>query len=296
MTVTDANGCQDTDTVDLVIYANPTANAGEDDATCFDAQVNSIVLDGSATGGTAAYTYSWSPATYLNNAALENPTFSNAPVGTYTLTLTVTDANGCQDTDTVDLVIYGNPTANAGTDDATCYDDGVNSIVLNGSATGGTSPYTYSWSPATYLNNAASEDPTFSNAPAGTYTLTLTVTDDNGCQDTDTVDLVIYGNPICSATNNGPICAGDDVSLSETGGDAVSWLWSSDGAATFNNATLQNPTASGAVDGEIFSVMITDINGCTSTCTTTVTVEPCYEPLCSYTQGYYGNQCVLGID
>jgi len=71
------------------------------------------------------------------------------------------------------------------------------------------------------------------------------------------------------ASNSGPICAGEDVTLSETGGVAVSWVWSSDGSATFSSETAQNPIAYDAVDGEIFTV---EIDGTTTSATTTVTV------------------------
>ena len=291
LTVTDDYGCEDTDTVALEIYASPTADAGDDDATCYDNGENQIQLSGSAIGGTAPYTYEWTdgPISFLSNVNIANPTLDNAPVGVHTFTLTVTDDNGCVDTDTVVLEIYANPTADAGDDDATCYNNGENQIQLSGSASGGTAPYTYEWTdgPIGFLSNVNIANPTLDNAPVGVHTFTLTVTDDNGCVDTDTVVLEIYASPICSASNNGPICDGDDVILSETGGDAVSWLWSSNGAATFNDATLQNPTASGAVDGEIFTVVITDINGCKSTCTTTVIVEPCADEGC--TLGYWKN-------
>lgn len=75
-----------------------------------------------------------------------------------------------------------------------------------------------------------------------------------------------------AASNSGPICAGADVLLYETGGIAVSWIWSTSGRSTFNDNTLQNPTARGAVDGEIFSVTITDINSNKATASTTVIV------------------------
>ena len=75
------------------------------------------------------------------------------------------------------------------------------------------------------------------------------------------------------ASNSGPICAGADVSLFETGVGAVSWVWSSNGSAIFSSNTAQNPIASGAVDGEIFTVVITDINSHTASATTTVTVN-----------------------
>jgi len=71
------------------------------------------------------------------------------------------------------------------------------------------------------------------------------------------------------ASNSGPVCAGNDVQLFETGGDATSWLWSSNGSATFSSSTAQNPTASGAVNGEIFTVQI---NGGAASSNTTVVV------------------------
>ncbi|MRR20446.1 hypothetical protein EG827_09685 [bacterium] len=74
------------------------------------------------------------------------------------------------------------------------------------------------------------------------------------------------------AGNSGPICAGSPVMLYETGGDAVSWEWSSSGTAVFNNRTLQNPTATGAVNGEIFTVRITDAGSNTASASTVVTV------------------------
>ena len=86
-------------------------------------------------------------------------------------------------------------------------------------------------------------------------------------------DGFYIGNPTCTASNNGPICDGADVTLSDTGGDATSWLWSSDGSATFNDATAQSPVASNVVDGEVFTVVITDTDGFMSTCSTTVTVH-----------------------
>ena len=59
-------------------------------------------------------------------------------------------------------------------------------------------------------------------------------------------------------------CQGEDVVFTETGGDALTWSWSSNGAATFNDNSLQSPTVSGAVDGEIFTVSITNASGCSN--------------------------------
>lgn len=74
------------------------------------------------------------------------------------------------------------------------------------------------------------------------------------------------------ASNSGPVCTGGTVMLYETGGSAVSWLWSSSGTASFNDRSLQNPTATGVVNGEVFTVQITDAGGNSASATTTVTV------------------------
>lgn len=74
------------------------------------------------------------------------------------------------------------------------------------------------------------------------------------------------------ASNSGPICTGTPVMLYETGGDAVAWFWSSSGAAVFNDRTLQNPTATGVVNDEVFTVRITDAEGISAIATTQVTV------------------------
>ncbi|MCM8571136.1 PKD domain-containing protein [Gramella jeungdoensis] len=212
-----ALGCKDFASEAAIIYENPTADAGTDDSACFDGETYSINLNGSASGGTGPYDFSWSPATFLDDASAEDPVFSGAPASEtpYTLTLTVTDANGCSHTDTVDITINENPTADAGADDSACFDGDTYSINLDGSASGGTGPYDFSWSPATFLDDASAEDPVFSGAPASEtpYTLTLTVTDANGCSDTDTVDITIYENPTISIEQPQLDCFADSASM-----------------------------------------------------------------------------------
>ncbi|PVW13160.1 hypothetical protein DDV96_13715, partial [Marixanthomonas spongiae] len=171
VTVTDDNGC--TDTVNVTI-TEPTALVAS-------ANVDSNVScnggsDGSATatanGGTSSYTYSWAPS------GGNNATATGLQAGTYTVT--ITDANGCVDTDSVTITepTVLNATITAQTD-ASCPggSDGSATVTANG----GTTPYSYSWAPSGG-NNA-----TATGLSAGTYT--VTVTDANGCTVTDSVTL-----------------------------------------------------------------------------------------------------------
>ncbi|HDL86662.1 MAG TPA: hypothetical protein ENH11_10140, partial [Candidatus Acetothermia bacterium] len=139
VTVSSAGCCAGSGTVTVTQdIVPPTVSAGPDQLlTC---AVTSVTLDGSASGGTPPYTYMWTNAAGKVVGKTEDVTVDQP--GTYTLT--VTGANGCSASDSVvvtqDIVP---PTVSAGPDQLlTC---AVTSVTLDGSASGGTPPYTYSW-------------------------------------------------------------------------------------------------------------------------------------------------------
>ena len=99
-----------------------TAIASVEMDTICTAQTNTLHVV--AAGGTENYTYSWSPATYLNNANTANPVFTPGEIGDYTYTVTVTDGvttatasvqftvTGCLDVDeniAENVSVYPNP-------------------------------------------------------------------------------------------------------------------------------------------------------------------------------------------
>ena len=277
--ITDGNGCTSSDTTTLTVYPEPTATANNGGPVCYDAANVSLSESG---GDAVSWAWSSDGAAVFSDASAQNPTVTGFADGEI-FTVMITDANGCTSSDTTTLTVYPEPTAIAGNGGPACYDDASVSLSESGGAA-----VSWSWSSdgAAVFSDASAQNPTVTGFADGEI-FTVMITDANGCTSSDTTTLIVYPEPTCSASNSGPVCAGDDVMLYETGGDAVSWLWSSDGAATFNDNTLQNPTASGAVDGEIFTVTVTDANGCTSTCTTTVTVEICAQEGC--TLGYWKN-------
>jgi len=93
VTVTDANGCSSTAGTNIILLALPTANAGNDTTILIG---NSVQL--AATGGTS---YVWSPSTYLDDPNVSNPI--STPLTDISYIVFVTDANGCSDTDTINV-------------------------------------------------------------------------------------------------------------------------------------------------------------------------------------------------
>ena len=157
----------------------PEAHAGNDTQVC---PGGTVTLDAGASDGTPPYTYLWS-------TGATSSSISVAPAVSTTYSVTVTDGNGNTATDDVTVSIASTPTANAGADKQIYIGYGATCVSLNGSATGGTSPYTYAWS-----NGSTSAIP--SVCPATSTTYTLTVTDANGCASTDAVEVAVE-NIVC---------------------------------------------------------------------------------------------------
>ncbi|MGE3824846.1 MAG: PKD domain-containing protein [Bacteroidia bacterium] len=246
---TDANGCTGTDAVTVTVNPAAVANAGTDADFCIG---GSTTLNGA--GGTS---YAWTPTTGLSDAAINNPVAT--PAATTTYTLTVTDANGCTDTDDVEVTVNPLPPADAGADVAVC----TGSSTTLG-ASGGTQ---YSWSPTTDLSNPNIANPVCTPAAAITYT--VTVTDNNGCVATDDVDVTINPVPVADAGTDASICQNSSTTLNGAGG--VSYVWNP--ATGLDDATLQNPSASPQTT-TTYTVTVTDANGCTATDDVDVTVTP----------------------
>lgn len=267
VTVTDGP-CTDTDTV-TVFISDVTADAGMNSSVSAG---NSATIGGSpaATGGTTPYTYSWSPSGSLSNASNPNPTAN--PSSTTTYSLTVTDAKGCTNTDNVTVTVTTGPlVADAGQKDTIC--NGQSEMIGgNPTASGGNSPYTYTWSPAASLSDPSIPNPMAS--PSSTTMYTVTVTDNTSDTDVDTVMVMVNDTPSLTVNNNPSICQGSSASLgvSVNGGmPPYNYSWSP--SSTLSDPNVASPTAS-PLSTTTYNVTVTDNNGCQGTASVTVTVNP----------------------
>ncbi len=244
--VTDANGCSGGQSitftkprkfaVDVVVDSNASCNG---------------LPDG---GLSASISYGVSPFTYLWSNAATTASITGLAAGTYTVN--ITDANGCITTDSgtvSNLVTVVASAAVSSTLDCNGDTDGQ----VTASATGGTSPYTYSWNTG---GTAALE----TGLSAGTYS--VTITDNNGCWDSASVTLTEPTALVASATVSSTLdCNGDSdgqVTASGTGGTSpYIYSWNTGGTAA-----LETSLGAGT-----YSVTITDANGCTASNSVTLT-------------------------
>ncbi|MBL7787894.1 MAG: SprB repeat-containing protein, partial [Chitinophagales bacterium] len=211
-----------------------TTNSGSDGT----ASVN-------ATGGTSPYTYLWSSGETASS-------ISGKTAGTYSVT--VTDNNGCSDQCTTTIQEPGcNLSATTTGTDVSC--NGGSDGTANVTASGNLSPVTYLWS-----NGETTAS--ISGLTAGTYSVTVTENATCTAVTSYTVNEPTALSVVCSKTDvttNG----GSDgtASVNATGGTSpYTYLWSSGETAS---------SISGKTAGT-YSVTVTDNNGCTVTCSSTI--------------------------
>jgi gliding motility-associated-like protein len=238
VTGTSAAGCINTDQVVVTVNPLPTVNAGADQTICVGASVT--------LAGSGAATYTW------NNGVTNGVAF--APAATTTYTVTGTSAAGCVNTDQV--VVTVNPLPVVVANDVTVCLGG--SVPLNASGAS-----TYTWSPGTNLS--ATTGASVVSTPTATITYTVSGTSAAGCVSTDPITVTVSGSASINAGPDVAICAGASTTLTATGGATYTW---NNGLGAGNGFSV-SPAAT-----TTYTVVGTDVSGCTGTDAVTVTVNP----------------------
>jgi len=264
--VTDANGC--TESMGPVSVGQATeitlTSVTSTDVSCNGGN------DGTATvtvnGGTGPYTFSWDGQVSAFNSTVQNP--ANLVADTYDLT--VTDNVGCvkvfenaviiTEPDPIDVAIEN-------ITDVTCFggSDGQADITV----TGGTMPYTYSWT-STGIYTSSQADPT--GMPADTYS--LEITDGNGCVSvfnnlfsvTEPADMTAvldgYADVSCYGGNDGSA----EVTVAN-GTPGYTYLWTGD--VTGHTSTAEDPAD---LIADTYDLQVTDAGLCVKTFNNLVTI------------------------
>jgi PKD repeat protein/photosystem II stability/assembly factor-like uncharacterized protein len=226
----------------VVVNASPQVSLSIADLNCYEQCVGKIIPI--VSGGTTPYAFEWS-----NGATADSLT--NLCAGNYGLQ--IRDAKGCKFTDTISIAQPSELLVNLSKTDATC---GNQDGAVTSNVSGGTGSYAYLWSDSSAVTN-------LSNLDIGTYT--LSVTDDNGCITTQSVQIIQPNAPNISITGNNETCNGD------CNGTLSALVSGGTGALTLNwNNSLGNDTAYSALCPGNYILTVTDANGCTNRDTITI--------------------------
>lgn len=250
VTVTDSSGCTLNDSILLIEPSEINITADADSTSC-PTSADGIAWVDILGGGTPPYTIAWSNGQTTDTA-------TGLPTGWHFVT--VTDASGCTEIDSAiveaaDSFIITTTLIS----DASCFNtaDGQASADVGGVTSG----YTFAWSNGESTATATS-------LPQGPNT--VTVTDGSGCN--QTASITIGGPPrfFLDSTTTDATCAGGDDGTAEivvtTGGTPpFTWDWSNGAAGNI---------ATGLVDGQTYSVTVTDNNGCEEYATVTISGPP----------------------
>ncbi|KAH3749755.1 hypothetical protein DPMN_184266, partial [Dreissena polymorpha] len=273
LTVSDGSRQTDTDIVDVVVQAQdvpPNANAGDD--ITIQLPRNYVELNGGRSSDDVKIVdYSWALTSGKRGAMVmegnrkANVNVRNLEEGAYTFTLTVRDELGQTDDDSVNIVVKAQdipPKANAGSDVTVQLPD--DTVTLDGSrSSDDVAIVNYSW---TLLDGEAdglgfegefTERLTVKNLRPGNYTFSLSVYDELGQVDDDTVVVNV------KARDNLPVAnAGSDVTIqlpvnsvtldgsrSTDDNGVARYLWSGDRRVRLADVNSVRPLVEGLVEG-----------------------------------------------
>lgn len=238
ITVTDSRACQIAGSA-IIDQPSPLLVTGNvQNVKCFGGSTGSANL--AVTGGTAPYTYNWSPNVSTTSTA------TGLTSGNYFVT--VLDANGCS----FNINLFVDQPITPLSVDLTvtnigCYGSQNGAVTAN--ASGGTTPYQYFWQPT------GSTSPSISNLPAGNYF--VTVTDANLCTELESATVAQPGGITLAVSIIEANCntSTGQATITPSGGTPpYSYYWMPGGAtASFINA----------VPSGIYAVTVTDNSGCT---------------------------------
>lgn len=230
--VFDSTGCPGRDTAEVIILT-ADLNLGSDTTLCAGASL-------SLTAGPLGPDYLWSTGD-------TTPFIEVNSTGLYSVTITITGATTCTESDTISVIVRDPIVVDIGPDTAACNGNPVTLDATNNFQS-------YLWSPGNQTTSSITV------SVGGTYA--VKVTDDFGCTATDTV-TISDRNPQVFAGNDASFCVGQTATLTASSPQQVTYVWQPGGATTASITVTSAGT---------YIVTGTDVSGCFSSDTVIVTV------------------------
>ncbi|MEN8225301.1 MAG: PKD domain-containing protein [Bacteroidota bacterium] len=278
LSIQDTNGCTNSISYPVTVNQLPTANFFHDGPTCLNDSVHFTNISTTPNGYITTWEWDFGDGTSTTVTFPDDPNVvhSYPNTGTFQVTLTITDSDDCSDFTFRDVNIVANPAADF-TFTSACNQQPVDFTDLS-SPNGGNSLVSWYWEfgdPGSGINNTSTlQHPSHIFTSDGTYSVIMVVSNTDGCTDSITYDVTVSALPdVQITTDSDTICVNAIANFYGSGSASlVTWLWAFGDGGT---SILQNPQYSYASPGT-YTVTLTgtDVNGCDSTATHTMTVNP----------------------
>ena len=242
------SSCRDSAFSTITVLAQPTVTLGPLADVCLNDSI--VSLSGASPSG-GSFSGNGVSGTSFDPAM--------AGVGTQVITYLFTDTSSCTDSAQQNLIVKPLPIIRALQDTGICIGDTASFTVGGG--------ITYTWSPASSLDNPTSAAP--KAFPTTTTRYFVTGTTLNSCSNFDSIAVVVNALPNVSAGSGQVICDGQITTLSASG--ASNYTWSP--ATGLSSTSSATPTVN--VSSSISYTLIgTDTNSCIGSDSVRVDVNP----------------------
>ena len=242
--------CSNTLSRTIIVHELPTITVAD----------NEVCLNGSvALNASGASNYVWTPTSYFvepntitDVVTGSSATFYGTEAGDKEITVTGTDDNGCVNTATATVTVRNLPTEGltALENKEICQGATASWTIENGNYT------SYEWSSdleGSLGDNTTGNSITFTGSTTGTYSVTVEVTDNNGCTNSASANVVVDTLPIITLSSETAVCQNGDIIFTTTAATADNgihgYVW------TYPTA---NATVTGETDGNTLTVKWSD--------------------------------------
>jgi gliding motility-associated-like protein len=262
VTVTDANNCVNANIAQVVVNPLPTITANSA-AICLGQQTATLTANG-------ANTYAWNPVAGLS--ASTGSVVTSSPATTTQYTVTGTDGNNCQNTATLTVTVNPLPLVSIGPQAVS----GCAPICVNFTNTAaGSGSCSWNFGNGNTSNSCA---PNHCFNTQGTYSISLTLSDNNGCTNSSSAFVTVFPVPHAdfAATPQPTTILDNTIHFYDlsTGAMINTWNWS------LGNGTLsvvQNPTTLYADTGTYqVELLVISNHGCRDSTIKYVKIDPDY--------------------
>ncbi len=200
-------------------------------------------------------------ASYAWSTGATTQTISVSPSSTTNYSVTVTDGNGCTNSDSHTVTVSSAPTATISAPSAVC----ASSTGNGASVPAGASSYSWTISGGAFTSSATSNAVTFTAGASGNVTLSVTITN-GSCTSNGSSTIPIAAPPAVTITGPATACINQPFTL-DAGAGYATYQWSNGATTRFINVNQFTPAAT-------YTVNVTTGSGCTGSDSHTVTATP----------------------